>query len=72
MMRHLQVGEQRTLLILSLVDKNIVLASRNIPYATVTLVDQVNTYDLLHAKKLLISESALEKLTQNLLSQPTV
>lgn len=70
MLQHLQLGEQKTLLILPVVDKNIVLASRNIPHATVTLVEQVNTYDLLHAKKLLISESALEKLTQNL-SQPT-
>jgi large subunit ribosomal protein L4 len=70
MLQHLQVGEQRTLLILPAVDKNLVLASRNIPHATVTLVDQINTYDLLHAKKLLISEAALEKLTQNL-SQAT-
>lgn len=70
MLQHLQLGEQRTLLILPAVDKNVVLASRNIPHATVTLVEQVNTYDLLHAKKLLISEAALEKLTQNL-SQAT-
>lgn len=66
MLQHLQLGEQRTLLILPAVDKNIVLASRNIPHATVALVEQINTYDLLHAKKLLISEAALEKLTQNL------
>ncbi len=70
MLQHLQLGEQRTLLILPAVDKHIVLASRNIPHATVTLVDQLNTYDLLHAKRLLISEAALEKLTQNL-SQAT-
>jgi large subunit ribosomal protein L4 len=71
MLQHLQLGEQRTLLILPDLDKNMVLASRNIPHAAVTLVEQINTYDLLHAKKLLISEAALEKLTQNL-SQATV
>jgi large subunit ribosomal protein L4 len=66
MLQQLQLGEQRTLLILPTVDKNIVLASRNIAHATVTQVEQVNTYDLMHAKKLLISEKALEKLTQHL------
>lgn len=66
MLRNLKVAAQKTLLVLSAPDKNIILASRNMPNTVVTLVDQINTYDLLHAKKVLMSETALKKLTENL------
>lgn len=65
MLDRLQLSKQKTLFVLPTVDKNIILASRNIPYSKVMLVDQINTFDLLNANKLLISETALEKLTQN-------
>jgi large subunit ribosomal protein L4 len=67
MLNRLQLGAQKTLLILSVVNKNIVLASRNIPHSKVMLADQINTYDLLNANKLLICETALEKINQNLI-----
>lgn len=54
--------EKKTLLILPEVNKNIVLSGRNIKKAKVTTVDQINTYDLLHADNLLISESSVEKI----------
>jgi large subunit ribosomal protein L4 len=66
MLKNLNVSSHKTLLILSAPDKNIILASRNLSNTAVTLVDQVNTYDLLHAKKILMSETALTKLTENL------
>lgn len=65
MLHNLALADQRTLLILAAPDKNIVLASRNLPHTAVTVVDQVNTYDLLRAKKLLISETALAHLTKS-------
>ncbi|MDQ6478506.1 50S ribosomal protein L4 [Dyadobacter sp. LHD-138] len=52
----------KTLLILPEVDSNVYLSSRNIPKAKVTTVDLVNTYDLMNADRLLISESALSNL----------
>ena len=68
MLQNLSFLDQKTLLILPNVDKNIVLSSRNIKQTKVLCVDHVNTYDLLQAKKLLIIESAIapivEKLTQ--------
>lgn len=67
MLNRLQLGAQKTLLILSVVNKNLVLASRNIPHSKVMLADQINTYDLLNANKLLICETALEKINQNLI-----
>lgn len=69
MLGHLAVADQRTLLILPNTDKNIVLASRNLHQTAVTPATQTNTYDLLKAQKLLISETALVHLTQSF-SQP--
>jgi large subunit ribosomal protein L4 len=66
MLNSLAATDQKTLLILSSVDKNIILASRNLQQAKVILADQINTYDLLNAKRLLISESAVASITQNL------
>ena len=69
MLAHLAAADQKTLLILPNTNKNILLASRNLPQAAVTPAAQTNTYDLLKARKLLISETALAHLTQSL-SQP--
>ena len=66
MLKGLALADQKTLLILPDVDKNITLASRNLQKAKVAVADQINTYDLLNAKRLLISESALERITQKL------
>lgn len=66
MLSNLAVVDQKTLLILSDLDKNITLASRNLQKAKVAVADQINTYDLLNAKRLLISESAIESITKNL------
>ncbi len=66
MLTSLALADQKTLLILPDIDKNITLASRNLQKAKVTIADQINTYDLLNAKRLLISESAVESITKNL------
>lgn len=55
----LQVAGRKTLLILPEVDTNVVLSSRNIQKTKVITADQVNTYDLMNADQLLISEGAL-------------
>jgi large subunit ribosomal protein L4 len=62
----LSFGSTKTLLILPELDSNIVLSSRNVPKAKVTTVDSVNTYDLMNADRLLISESALSILETQL------
>jgi len=58
----LSLVNTKTLLILPESDSNVYLSSRNIPKAKVTTVDLVNTYDLMNADRLLISESALSNL----------
>jgi large subunit ribosomal protein L4 len=52
----------KSLLILGGTDVNVYLSSRNIPKAKVTSADLVNTYDLMNADRLIISESAISKL----------
>lgn len=49
----------KTLLILPDVNTNVVLSSRNVQKTKVTTAAQVNTYDLMNADQLLISEDAL-------------
>ncbi|MBN8822744.1 MULTISPECIES: 50S ribosomal protein L4 [Spirosoma] len=55
----LNVSGRKTLLILPDVNTNVVLSSRNVQKAKVTTAAQVNTYDLMNADQLLISEEAL-------------
>lgn len=66
MLQNLSSFDEKTLLILPNVDKNIVLSSRNIKQTKVLCVDHVNTYDLLYAKKLLIVESAIAPIVEKL------
>jgi large subunit ribosomal protein L4 len=62
----LSLVNTKTLLILPSVDSNVYLSSRNISKAKVATVDSVNTYDLMYADRLLISESALSILETQL------
>ena len=55
----LKLTGRKTLLILPDVNTNVVLSSRNVQKAKVTTASQVNTYDLMNADQLLISEEAL-------------
>lgn len=59
---------KKTLLILPNHDDNVFLSGRNIPKVNITTVDSVNTYDLINAEVLLISETAVSKL-ENLLNK---
>ncbi len=58
----LSLSEKKTLLLLPEADKNVVLSSRNIPKARVMLVNDINTYELLHADNLVLCEGAVSKL----------
>lgn len=62
------LSNKKTLLILPANDKNVYLSGRNIPKVNITTADEVNTYDLINAEVLLISETAVSKL-ENLLNK---
>ncbi|MEM9855767.1 MAG: 50S ribosomal protein L4 [Bacteroidota bacterium] len=62
MLNALSVADKKTLLVLGEADKNIVLSSRNIKNANTVTADSINTYHLLNADRLILSESSVEKI----------
>ncbi|HKW28469.1 MAG TPA: 50S ribosomal protein L4 [Verrucomicrobiae bacterium] len=55
-----------TLVVSTATDKNLALASRNLPEVAVTTSDSLNTYDILRPDKLLFTRSAFEKVEARL------
>ncbi len=66
MLQNFSFGDEKTLLIVPSLDKNLVLSSRNLKKAKVLCVDHINTYDLLHTRKLLIVEDAIPQIVKKL------
>lgn len=64
----LSLTDKKTLLVLPENNKNVYLSSRNLPKAKVVTVEDVNTYQVLHADTLILCEGALSKL-ETLLSK---
>ncbi|MFM2063495.1 MAG: hypothetical protein RLZZ507_3165 [Cyanobacteriota bacterium] len=56
--------EQKSLLILAEMAENVILSGRNIENLKVIAADQLNVYDLLHADKIVVTPSALEKIQE--------
>ncbi|MCI0751950.1 MAG: 50S ribosomal protein L4 [Flammeovirgaceae bacterium] len=61
LLKSLSLNDKKTLLILSEVNKNVVLSGRNIENAKVTTVDQINTYDVMNADSVIFVESSVNK-----------
>lgn len=53
-------------LIVTAADKNLALASRNIPNVTVTTSEELNTYEILRSDKLVFTRGAFEKVEERL------
>jgi len=68
MLSALSLTGKKTLLILPAHDSNVYLSGRNIPKVNIAVAEDVNTYDLINADILLISEGAVSKL-ENLLNK---
>jgi large subunit ribosomal protein L4 len=63
----LSLTGQKTLLVLAEPNKNVYLSSRNVQKAKVVNVNDLNTYEVLHADKLLFSEDSVSILETLLL-----
>jgi len=64
MLNSLSVSDKKSLLLVSDKNKNVFLSSRNLKKAHVLTVDEVNTYDLINAERLILCESTLEQLKE--------
>jgi large subunit ribosomal protein L4 len=62
----LKVGDVKTLLVLGAANNNVYLSSRNLKKTKVITADQLNTYDVLNAGKLLLTAGALKTLEEAL------
>ena len=66
----LSLDKHKSLLVLGENDSNVHLSARNIKHAAVTTVKQLNTYDVLNANHLIISEGAVEVIDKLLVNSP--
>lgn len=63
-LRDLSVDTKKTLMIIPEKNPNISLSSRNVKNAKVVLASNINTYEVLHADKLLVFEGSLQKIEE--------
>ena len=63
---NLKLSDKKTLLVLNEQDKNVYLSSRNLTGAKVVTVSELNTYGILNANNLLLSESAIATIEKSL------
>ena len=62
----LKISDVKTLLVLGAANNNVYLSSRNLKRTKVILADQLNTYDVLNAGKLILTTGALKTLEEAL------
>ena len=55
----------KTLLVLSQANENILLSSRNLKKARVVLASELNTYDVMNTNKLMLLESSIKEIEKN-------
>lgn len=60
----LKVANEKTLLVLPAANNNVYLSSRNLKKAKVITADQLNTYDVLNAGKLLLTTASVKTLEE--------
>jgi len=58
----LKSNDKKTLMVVSEVNKNLYLSSRNFQGAKVVTASSLNTYDLVNAKSVIVAEGAIEKI----------
>ena len=64
LLNKLDLVNEKILLVINELDENICLASRNIGNIKAVLPEEVNTYDVVNADKMLLTESSLQKLEE--------
>ncbi len=60
----LSLAGSKTLFVLAAEDKNFYLSGRNLPKNKIVTADQLNTYDVLNAEKLVLVEGAVDKIKE--------
>ena len=69
LLNKLDLDYEKVLLVVSELDDNVCLASRNLANVKIVLPEEVNTYDVTNADKMIITEAALNKLEEVLTNE---
>lgn len=67
-LKNLKISEKKSLMVFSELNKNVYLSSRNLRGSNVLKASDLNTYDILNSKYLVISESSVKQIEENLLN----
>jgi large subunit ribosomal protein L4 len=62
----LNLNEKRSLLLINDKQDNIIRSARNLPNASVGMVNELNTYSIMHANTILVTEAAIQTLNETL------
>jgi large subunit ribosomal protein L4 len=65
-LQNLKLSDKKSILVTPEHDKVVYLSGRNLPTAKVIRAQDLNVYDIMNAKSLVLSEAALGKLTESL------
>lgn len=65
-LKNLKVNEQRSLVVTAELDQQLLLASRNLQESKVVRVQDLNTYEIMKAKKLVLAAGSIEKFKESL------
>jgi large subunit ribosomal protein L4 len=68
LMKNLNLSDKKTLLVVGEQNKNVYLSSRNLQNSKVVAASDLNTYDILNADTLILSESSV-KVIENILNR---
>lgn len=66
MLKALKLDNQKSLLVTNDYEKNVYLSSRNLPKASVSRAQDLNTYEILHSNTLILSEGSIGKIVESL------
>lgn len=67
LLKNLQLSDKKTLIVLANPQNNVYLSSRNLSNTSVVTASQLNTYDVLNAANLVLTESSVKEI-ENLLN----
>jgi large subunit ribosomal protein L4 len=60
-----ELQDKKVLLIMDKNDKHVILSSRNLPRTKVILASDINTYDVLNANSILLTENSVREIEKN-------
>ncbi|MFU8844447.1 MAG: 50S ribosomal protein L4 [Bacteroidales bacterium] len=60
-----ELNDKKVLLVMDKNDKHVILSSRNLPRTKVILASDINTYDVLNASSILITENSVREIEKN-------